>query len=262
MDLKLMTAIPSAHSPEQMPAVNVSCKWQICCNFKTSSCCNFSLGSSFSFIFSEDCAYGLVRLRHRSHLVSVRRRWCSGLKCRLWSPQTRPEMSRGLLQNIQSYVVTQSWTVVTGLAAFCPILHHPPLQLCISKSSHRHVTWLWYDTCRNVQILFSLWHNSIYICIYAYIERARERDRQREREMVTTMLHLQAIFNFSEIELFYFHMLRGAVEGGIIALNTLKHAKNVPLATYCYIVVCYIVLMNILTLITLIIVINVKSCQK
>lgn len=37
-------------------------------------------------------------------------------------------------------------------------------------------------------------------------------------------------------------MLRGAFEGGFIALNTLKHAENVPISTYCYIVVCYIVL--------------------
>ena len=111
--------------------------------------------STFYSISWQNCAYILVNrqtnilcLGHKNNLVWFRKRLCFPIKC-LVSPQQKRlwscpillskisvffknkhgwKLSQGLLKTSCGYtltnVKTQTWTAVTGLAAFLQLLHH------------------------------------------------------------------------------------------------------------------------------------------
>lgn len=65
-----------------------------------SLCCNYTFAwVEFSDSFVIACALG--RSTHKNHLVRVRKTSWFSLKHLFWLPQKRPEVSTGLLTNIQ-----------------------------------------------------------------------------------------------------------------------------------------------------------------
>lgn len=98
------------------------CQTMVMLMFCVSSCCHFTnhTVSILNFMLRLCFCYGLVRLRHKEHLVSPLQIM---LKC-----SHEPQLL--------------AWQ------HFCPSLHHRHPDLLLWKSDHKHVLWTWYDKCQ------------------------------------------------------------------------------------------------------------------